>query len=81
MYFVDSKYCKCAGFLYPKYFCKLQVITEASRIYDPRHPVSMTLGILYFCPRSPIQPFTPLLVIIRITQDKFKPSAMYPSPM
>jgi hypothetical protein len=39
MYFVNSKYCKCAGFLYPKYFRKLQVITEVTRIYDPRHPV------------------------------------------
>jgi hypothetical protein len=37
----------------------------------------MILGIPYFYPQSLIQPFTPLLVIIHIARDKFKPSAMY----
>jgi hypothetical protein len=40
--FKSIKYCKCAGFLYRKYFHKLQVITEVTRIYDPRHPIFLS---------------------------------------
>jgi hypothetical protein len=40
--FKSMKYCKCAGFLYTKYFHKLQVITEVTHIYNPRHPIFLS---------------------------------------